>query len=101
MVGAESPGAAADLRRPMTGVARRTSPSAGFFGSSARDVFRGLEVALVAGGGVKFVFRGAGATGALFIAAEGTAAGGRTGAGAELAAEVEISGREAVFAKEG
>jgi hypothetical protein len=87
----------------ITGVAKRTSPRAGFFGSSTGSAFRGLTDGLGGGVAIGFVFREADATGALFAAEEGTAAGGTTAgaAGEELAAPTEASGYETGFEMEG
>jgi hypothetical protein len=81
----------------MTGVAKRTSPRAGFFGSSTGGTFRGLSVGLGVGVAIELVFRGAGAIAVLFAAVEGTTAG----AGEELAAAKETSGCETGLETEG
>ena len=103
MEGSESPGAEAALPRWMTGVAKRTSPRADFFGSSTGVAFRGLTVGLGGGVAIEFVFREAGAKGVLFPVAEVTVAGGVTGdvAGTELAAATETSGCETGLETEG
>ena len=86
MEGSDSLGAEVGLPCLMTGVAKRTSPRADFFGSSTGVAFRGLTVGPGAGVAIKFVFREAGAMGVLFVEAEGTATAG--------AAATETSGCE-------
>lgn len=97
MEGAESPGAGAVLRRLMTGVAKRTSPSAGFFGSSTGVAFRGLTIGLGGGVATEFVLREAAGKGVFFGEAGALADGDVTeedATGSELAAATETSGCE-------
>src|SRR5260370_33258818 len=89
----------------MTGVARRTSPRAGFLGSSTGRILRGLglEFEEELGVTIELVFRETGAAGVFFAVAETTGAGALTEAevGDELAAATGTSGYETGFAVRG